>query len=456
MDQNFFQKKDMKRALVFGGGGARGAFEIGVWKALDELNYHADIVTGTSVGALNGALYILGDQSDAEAMWKEIETHDILGFETPIEVTNFGDYGKTLSDFVFKIIREKGLSTKPLEQMVIKYIDDECEIRSKNIIFGLSTINYKTKRLENYYLEDIEKGMLKDYLLASAALYPAMEKYYIENTPYIDGGYRNNIPINLALNKKPDQMVVVDIHGASIFRHDRRINNVDYKWIKTNWPLGDMLLFDKHRTEINISLGYLETMKVAKLSQYMGNWYTFDPQQYDEELESFYTALHQLLVGQRSKRILKHIDREDYQMELLKELSKKWKKVVDEDNVMLAVLEMTGKTFKLSPDKKYSISEFQNIIRDRVDDLLKADQNHPIKAFESKYILSRREWTKEFFEQLPLVSNRRMTVQILKWLADESLSLDHPIFTIILKAKPLPMIIALYCKYLFSLENEDF
>ena len=44
----------MKTALVLGGGGSRGAYEIGVWKALNELNIHADIVTGTSIGALNG------------------------------------------------------------------------------------------------------------------------------------------------------------------------------------------------------------------------------------------------------------------------------------------------------------------------------------------------------------------------------------------------------------------
>lgn len=48
----------MKRAIVLSGGGARGAYQIGVWKALRELNIKYDIITGTSVGALNGALMI--------------------------------------------------------------------------------------------------------------------------------------------------------------------------------------------------------------------------------------------------------------------------------------------------------------------------------------------------------------------------------------------------------------
>lgn len=46
----------MKRVLVFGGGGSKGAYEIGVWKALDELGLHFDAVCGTSIGALIGTM----------------------------------------------------------------------------------------------------------------------------------------------------------------------------------------------------------------------------------------------------------------------------------------------------------------------------------------------------------------------------------------------------------------
>lgn len=46
----------MKRALVLGGGGAKGAYEIGVWKALNELGEQFDLVCGTSIGALIGAM----------------------------------------------------------------------------------------------------------------------------------------------------------------------------------------------------------------------------------------------------------------------------------------------------------------------------------------------------------------------------------------------------------------
>ena len=48
------------RGLVLAGGGARGSYQVGVWRALDEMGWTAGVVTGTSVGCLNGAIYVLG------------------------------------------------------------------------------------------------------------------------------------------------------------------------------------------------------------------------------------------------------------------------------------------------------------------------------------------------------------------------------------------------------------
>ena len=45
------------RALVLAGGGARGSYQVGVWRALTELGWRPQIITGTSVGSLNGAMF---------------------------------------------------------------------------------------------------------------------------------------------------------------------------------------------------------------------------------------------------------------------------------------------------------------------------------------------------------------------------------------------------------------
>lgn len=448
MKNKFFNEKDKKRALVFGGGGARGAFEVGVWKALDELDYTPSIVTGTSVGALNAVLYVMGDVKEAEKMWKEIETDNVLDFNLPLDIESFSDYRKTITGFLIKVIREKGISSKPLKDMLNKYISDEKEIRKSEIEMGLSTTNLKTREIEYLYLPDIEEGKLNDYLLASASLYPAMPKTVINNTPYIDGGYGNNIPISMALDKKPDQLIIVDVKGPGLVKYDRRLKEHDYIWIRTKWPLGDMLLFDKKRTEINIRLGYDETMKLACPDQYGGLWYTFFQEEIKSENNQLLVAINELLEGERSKQIYHYMIEEKHQLSLLKEVSKRWDKEVNADNLSLALMELTGKLLNILPETVYKVRDFQDEIKNRVEKMLEKEREQPIKEFQPAFILSGKEWSEEFIENLPLLSNRKLVAQILERLEDPSINWDNPLYHLLIKVRPYPFIIALYCKYL--------
>jgi NTE family protein len=76
--------------LVLGGGGARGAYQIGVWKALLEKNIQFEVITGTSVGGLNGALIAQGDYDQAFSLWKEIETDKVLDITfKEVEILDF-------------------------------------------------------------------------------------------------------------------------------------------------------------------------------------------------------------------------------------------------------------------------------------------------------------------------------------------------------------------------------
>ena len=59
----------MKTGLVLSGGGSTGAYQMGVMKALQELNIKCDIVVGTSIGSINGAMYVSNSLDKAEEMW---------------------------------------------------------------------------------------------------------------------------------------------------------------------------------------------------------------------------------------------------------------------------------------------------------------------------------------------------------------------------------------------------
>ena len=70
----------MKIGLVLAGGGARGAYQIGVWKALIELGIdkYIKVVSGTSIGAVNAMLFQQGAYKLAEEFWYNIKKEQIL------------------------------------------------------------------------------------------------------------------------------------------------------------------------------------------------------------------------------------------------------------------------------------------------------------------------------------------------------------------------------------------
>lgn len=65
-------------ALVFSGGGAKGSFEIGAWRAFREMGLEFDAVVGASVGSLNAALYAQGDYDLAEEIWSTVSIEQVV------------------------------------------------------------------------------------------------------------------------------------------------------------------------------------------------------------------------------------------------------------------------------------------------------------------------------------------------------------------------------------------
>ena len=70
----------MKRGIALSGGGTKGSYELGVWKALNELGIDYQIVTGTSIGSINGALMATGDYDRAYELWSTIIFWHLLQF----------------------------------------------------------------------------------------------------------------------------------------------------------------------------------------------------------------------------------------------------------------------------------------------------------------------------------------------------------------------------------------
>ena len=103
----------LKRGLVLGGGGSRGAYEIGVWRAARELGIHFDVVTGTSIGALNGALVVQGDYDFAVEMWKNMNYEAVMTNVKAEDFTTVDGTRRAFRTALREIAREGGMEGRP-------------------------------------------------------------------------------------------------------------------------------------------------------------------------------------------------------------------------------------------------------------------------------------------------------------------------------------------------------
>ena len=240
------------KALVLAGGGARGSYQVGVWRALTELGWRPQIITGTSVGSLNGAMFALDLYETARDMWLTIRSQDVM--ELPEEHADLSE----LHAFLRDAVRASGMDVTPLEEIVERVLDED-KLRASPIRFGLVTVEQKGLKARELPLEEIPQGKVKDYLLASAACFPALRARQIDGVKFLDGGYSDNMPTGLAKTMGADELVCVDLEGVGITRPNR--TGLPTTLIKSYWELGDILHFDPDTARRNIELGYYDTLR---------------------------------------------------------------------------------------------------------------------------------------------------------------------------------------------------
>ncbi len=249
-----------KTALVLGGGGAKGSYQVGVLEALKNLKIKYDIVTGASVGSINGAIAVLGNISTARKLWKTLTVKNVLDLSEEDEKVD-----------IKRIIEKGGYSYGNLKKLLEKYINED-DFKKSPIDYGLVTVKYPEMVPVYKFKEDIENGHLVDYILGSSAFFPAMRPFEILGSLYIDGGFSDNLPINMAIEKGADNIIAVDLKAIGLIKKARN-KDINIIRISPSRDLGEVLAFDPKRAKINMKLGYLDTLKVFKEAD--GYYYTF-------------------------------------------------------------------------------------------------------------------------------------------------------------------------------------
>lgn len=338
------------KALVLSGGGSKGSYQIGVWKALKKLNIKFDIVTGTSVGALNGALVTQKSYRKAIHLWKKLNLKLLFG-ENAIDSKDDLDVMKMYGN---NFIKHGGMEVKELEDLIEKEINYKKFLKSK-INYGLVTFNLTNKKPIQITKKEIPENLIGDYLMASASCYPAFKKKEIEGKKYIDGGIFDNLPINLAIDMGAEEIIAVDLSAPGLNRKPKK--DVPIIKIKPNNKLTNFLNFYEEGAKRNIKLGYNDTLK--KFNKLEGKKYTFKKGSIEKNKKKYLETYQYIFesIMQNKKTI------ENFQ-KIIKITPSQKEQILDK--IMLKLIESLAKDLNLDETKIYSIKKFNKLLKRKV------------------------------------------------------------------------------------------
>ncbi len=261
-------------ALVLGGGGAKGSYQIGAIAALEEAGITCGQVIGVSIGAINAAMVAQRDMARAAALWESIRLNDILSADAmSIAEDAEGILGQPekLLEYFARNSQKSFADITPLRALLARHISEE-RVRNSPIRMTLTATRFPTLSCVEKKVSDMAPGTLHQWLLASAAIFPLFPMQTIGEERYIDGGFCDNTPVEAAIRAGARRIIAIDVgKNRSHSQYDRR-PNVTY--IRASHPLGGLLSFDSETVARNRILGYNDTMRA--LGMMRGIRYSFD------------------------------------------------------------------------------------------------------------------------------------------------------------------------------------
>lgn len=253
---------DREYAIMLDGGGARGAYQIGAWKALKEAGVKINAVAGTSVGALNGALICMGDIEKAEKVWREIAFSKVMDVDDVWMERLFNrenKLGEVLREF-WNVLSEGGVDITPLRNLIHEHIDEKA-IRSSGIEFCLMTFSVTDMKEVDLSVYDIPEGMLEDFLLASAYLI-GFKNEKLHGKTYIDGGFMDNVPMGSLVERGYKDIIQIRIYGPGREPRVRITEEMCVHQIAPRVKLGSIIEFQKKRSTQNMKIGYFDAKRM--------------------------------------------------------------------------------------------------------------------------------------------------------------------------------------------------
>lgn len=227
-------KVNQKRrtAVILSGGGARGAYQIGVLKALRSKRVEPDIYCGTSVGAFNAAMLVSGRSLDeVESLWRSLRQKDVFEFrldprklftlnpQAPLDLMI--ESGRSFLDFLNGVLQSDGawwqaldldsllFSSHPLETLIRNEVNIDSIRRSERQLFVALTRLKPTKESPLVVVDN--QSVSTEHIFASCALPLIFAPVSLEEGVYCDGGVVMNTPLKLAIDAGAEEIYVIDL-----------------------------------------------------------------------------------------------------------------------------------------------------------------------------------------------------------------------------------------------------
>ncbi len=308
--------------IALEGGGAKGAYQVGVLLSFIDNGMKPNMVAGTSIGAVNAALLCQGNRKKMIDIWTKTTT-DIFGINSTLidKIKNsefkFNDFFSVYENLK-QILTNKGIDTDHILEVIKENIDEK-KVRKSKIKFGLVTIKVKGLTPLELTIDDIPEGMLAEYILASCYLPVFSFKKIIDDNYYLDGGFYNNLPVTLLEKNGCKKIYCIRVKGIGITK--KQINtNTEIIEIKPRKGLGSMLIFDEESNTKHMKIGYLDGLRVVKNLD--GYRYYFK-----NKKESYYTRI----ISKQNKKTLsrlklrfRHKNDKELVIKLIEHLMKKY------------------------------------------------------------------------------------------------------------------------------------
>lgn len=259
-----------KVGLCLSGGGARGAYQIGAIKALQDLGLYDDIkyISGTSIGAANAALISTNEIDTIEQIWKHIPENPIGDDKTMLQSLKENKLN-SLEKGLFKMdkldpILFDNIDFNALKQKDVFVTVSDSGSTSRSLI-GLMKSSVKHYLLNdkqaNYIsLKELDKDMAVSAIKASCSIPVVFSPITMEKTSFYDGGVFDNTPITPLVDAGCNEIILINISAIHSNMKQHLKSGVILHEIKSNQKLGGVLDFTNEHSEELLQRGYDDTL----------------------------------------------------------------------------------------------------------------------------------------------------------------------------------------------------